>query len=222
MVRHKEVMAIKVLIVDRHETVRSGLRAIMEKHGGVEVTGEAPNGREALRLARKLKPDVVLLDLSMPDSDGLNIVRRISRDGNVRIIAFSPLTERWFVSAILEAGASGYILKSCGFTDVVPAVHSVHSGQTFISPGLADIILDNFINKESGYGLKPARYTLSERELDLLRSIAAGESNAQSASRFQLSVNTVRNYRFKIMMKLDIHSKKDLIKYALEEGLGQR
>ncbi len=193
----------------------------MEKHGGLEVTGEAPSGREALRLARKLKPDVVLLDLSMPDSEGLDILRRVSRAGNSKIIAFSPLTDRRFVSAILEAGASGYILMSSGFKDAVPAVHSVHSGQAFISPGLADIILDNFINKESGYGLKPARYSLSEREIDLLRRISAGESNAQIASGLQLSINTVRNYRCKIMMKLDIHSKKDLIKYALEEGLGQ-
>lgn len=215
----QKIMGIKVLLADDHKIVRDGLRTLIEKQKDMEVIGEAENGRNTVKLAQKLLPDVVIMDITMPDLNGIDATRRILTESpGVKVIALSMHSDRRFVSGMLEAGASGYLLKDCAFEELAGAIRSVTSNHTYLSPRVADIVVKNYVNKAYGGGI-PSLPALTNREREMLQLLAEGKTTKQIASHLHISVKTVETHRRNIMFKLDIHSTAELIKYAIREGL---
>ena len=212
-------MTIRALLADDHQLFLDGLRALLAKQPGIEVVAEASDGREALSAARRLRPDVVIMDLSMPGLNGIEATRRISkRVPSARIICLSMHTEARFVEAALEAGAAGYLPKDCASEEMTAAIRAVSKGQTYLSPGVADVVVNVLRNRDV-----PARESafdlLTDREREVLQLLAEGQSTKQLAAHLALSVKTVGTHREHIMQKLGIRSIAGLTKYAIREGL---
>lgn len=212
-------MATKILLADDHKIVRDGLRMLFENETGLEVIGEAGNGWETLKLAQKLNPDVVIMDITMPGLNGIDTTQRITSEmPNVKVIALSMHSDRRFVSGMLEAGASGYLLKDCAIEELASAVRAVSLNQTYLSPRIADIVVKNYINK-SGRNKSELFPSLTNREREILQLLAEGRSARQIAGFLHVSIKTVETHRRNIMFKLDLGSTAELIKYAINEGL---
>jgi DNA-binding NarL/FixJ family response regulator len=211
-------MKIKVLLADDHQIVREGLRSLLEQNG-MEVTGEAKNGEEAVALAVKLSPDIVILDIGMERLNGIEAARRI-REKNVpsRIIMLSMYSDKRFIAESFAAGASGYLLKECAFDEVADAVQVVRNGQTYLSPHIAGDVMKDYAGLAANEG-KSAFAVLTPREREILQMLAEGHAVKVIALRLKLSVKTVETHRQHIMEKLDIHSVSGLTKYAIREGL---
>lgn len=212
---------IRVLIADDHAIVRAGVRMLLEAQDDVEVVGEAADGREALRLARQLRPDVVLMDIAMPEMTGLEATREVLRGtpGTRVLILTMHGTDEYFFR-LLEAGASGYLLKEAAPSDLVSAVRVVDGGGVFLHPALARRLLSEYLRQASSGGEERETVErLSEREKDILRLIAEGCTSQEIAERLLLSVNTVQTHRRHIMEKLDLHDRSQLVHYALRAGL---
>jgi len=212
-------MATKILLADDHKIVRDGLRMLFENETGLEVVGEAGNGWETLKLAHKLNPDVVIMDITMPGLNGIDTTQRITNEmPNVKVIALSMHSDRRFVSGMLEAGASGYLLKDCAIEELASAVRAVSLNQTYLSPRIADIVVKNYINK-AGRNKSELFPSLTNREREILQLLAEGRSARQIAGFLHVSIKTVETHRRNIMFKLDLGSTAELIKYAINEGL---
>jgi two-component system, NarL family, response regulator NreC len=210
-------MGIRVLIADDHKIVRDGLRILIDKQKDLEVIGEAQNGREAVQFTKKLLPDVVLMDVSMPDMNGIEATRQITREfRRVKIIALSMHSDRRFVKDMLEAGASGYLLKDCAFGELANAIRCVSENKSYLSPGISDIVVHD-LKKASGNG-DQAHSRLSNRERELLQLLTEGKSKHKIAEQLNISVKTVEAHRRNIMTTLDIKSMAELVKYAIREG----
>jgi DNA-binding NarL/FixJ family response regulator len=212
-------MSIKVLIADDHQIVREGLRALLEKEIDIRVLGEAEDGRMILRMARELQPDVIIMDVAMPDLNGIEATRQIVAElPGVKIIALSMHDDRRFVLNMLKAGAAGYMLKDCAFKDLAKAIRVVMSHKTFLSPEVADIVVKDYLsttqNAESS-----AFSQLSPREREVLQLLAEGKTSALIAESLHISIKTVETHRQQIMVKLKIRSVAELTKYAIREGL---
>jgi len=212
-------VTIKVLLADDHKIVRDGLRNLLEKHSDISVSGEAEDGREALQLARKLSPDVVVMDIAMPELNGIEATRQIlSEYPGVKIVALSMHSDRRYVSEMLKAGASAYLLKDCAFEELITAIRTIMKGKIYLSPGIAGVVIEDYIRK----GLKPDSSVfsvLSDREREVLQLMAEGKTTKEVAAHLNVSVKTVETHRTNIMTKLDIHSIAELTKYAIREGL---
>lgn len=212
-------MNTKILLAEDHKIVREGLRSLLDNEPGLEVLGEADNGRTAVQLTRTMKPDLVIMDVSMPDLNGIEATRQIiSERPGTRILALSMHSDKRFVADILKAGASGYLLKDCAFEELVAAIRSVASGQTYLSPGIAGPVIQDYLRRlaepeHSSYAL------LTPREREILQLLAEGRSTKQIAVYLHVSIKTVETHRRRIMEKLDIHSVAELTKYAIREGL---
>jgi DNA-binding NarL/FixJ family response regulator len=207
-----------ILIADDHRLLREGLRALLERDG-FEVVGEADNGRSAVRLAKQLQPDIVITDIAMPDLNGVEATRQICAEApRSKILALSMHTESRFVLGILEAGASGYLLKDAAFEELSVAIKALLKGQTYLSPAVADVVVRHSLGR-----LEPKKRTpqarLSQREQEVLQLIAEGKSTREIAAMLYVSVKTVETHRKQIMDKLNIHSIAGLTKYAVREGL---
>jgi len=212
-------MSIKVLLADDHRIFREGLRALLEKERGIEVVGEAENGRTAIRLAKQLKPDVVLMDISMPDLNGIEATRQITtRTPDTRVIALSIHSDRRFVTGMLKAGAAGYLLKDCALEDLVRAIRTVAAGETYLSPAVAGNVVEAYLAQASAAG-PSASTPLTPRQREVLQLLAEGWSTKQMAARLHVSVKTIETHRKQIMDELDIHSVAELTKFAVREGL---
>lgn len=212
-------MATKILLADDHKIVRDGLRMLFENETGLEVVGEAGTGWETLKLAHKLSPDVVIMDITMPGLNGIDTTQRITNElPNVKVIALSMHSDRRFVSGMLEAGASGYLLKDCAIDELASAVRAVSLNQTYLSPRIADIVVKNYINK-AGRNKSELFPSLTNREREILQLLAEGRSARQIAGFLHVSIKTVETHRRNIMFKLDLGSTAELIKYAINEGL---
>ncbi len=212
-------MATKILLADDHKIVRDGLRMLFENETGLEVVGEAGNGWETLKLAHKLNPDVVIMDITMPGLNGIDTTQRITNEmPGVKVIALSMHSDRRFVSGMLEAGASGYLLKDCAIEELAAAVRAVSLNQTYLSPRIADIVVKNYINK-AGRNKSELFPSLTNREREILQLLAEGRSARQIAGFLHVSIKTVETHRRNIMFKLDLGSTAELIKYAINEGL---
>ncbi len=212
-------MATKILLADDHKIVRDGLRMLFENETGLEVVGEAGNGWETLKLAQKLNPDVVIMDITMPGLNGIDATQRITNElPGVKVIALSMHSDRRFVSGMLEAGASGYLLKDCAIEELAAAVRAVSLNQTYLSPRIADIVVKNYINK-AGRNKSELFPSLTNREREILQLLAEGRSARQIAGFLHVSIKTVETHRRNIMFKLDLGSTAELIKYAINEGL---
>lgn len=211
-------MKTTVLLVDDHKIFRDGLRTLIEKEG-MEVVGEAENGRKTIKLAEKLLPNVIIMDVSMPDMNGIEATRKIiSEMPQVKVIALSMHSDRRFVLGMLEAGASGYLLKDCAFGELSSAIKQVLTGNKYLSPKIADVVVKGYLNK-SNDSLVSGGSILTSREREILQLIAEGLTAKEIADHVFLSVKTVETHRRNIMQKLNMRSTVDLTKYAIREGL---
>jgi DNA-binding NarL/FixJ family response regulator len=210
---------IRILLADDHKIIRDGLRTLVEKMPDMTIAGEAKNGREAVRLARKLIPDVVIMDVSMVDLNGIEATRQIHKEQpGIKVIALSMHSDRRFVRGMLEAGAFGYLLKDCAFEELARAIKTVVSKKTYLSPEISDIIVKDFLLKSSA-GSTSAYTALTARQREVLQLLAEGKSTRQIAKSLHVSIKTIETHRRQIMDKLNIHSIAELTKYALREGL---
>lgn len=212
-------MSVRILLADDHKIVRDGLRALLESQPGMTVIAEAENGRTTVRMARDLLPDLVIMDIGMPDLNGIDATRQITAElPTVKVIALSMHSDRRFVVQMFKAGASGYLLKDCAFEELARAVGAVLKHQTYLSPAVAGPVMEDYIHQlspsdNSGFSV------LSPREREVLQLIAEGKSTKEVATLLCVSIKTVETHRQQIMSKLNIHSMAELIKYAIREGL---
>jgi two-component system response regulator NreC len=212
-------MAIKVLIADDHQIMREGLRSMLEQEHDIKVVGEAEDGRATLNLARELTPDIIIMDVGMPDLNGIEATRQITAEiPGIKIVALSMHDDRRFVLNMLKAGASGYMLKDCAFKDLAKAIRVVMTNKTYLSSEVADIVVKDYLASNS-QGESSAFQLLSPREREVLQLIAEGKTSALIAQNLHISVKTVETHRQQIMVKLKIKSIAELTKYAIREGL---
>jgi DNA-binding NarL/FixJ family response regulator len=212
-------MKIDVLIADDHQIVREGLRSLLAQEPGIRVVGEAAEGRTTLRLARELAPDVIIMDVAMPDLNGIEATRQIVAEfPAIRILALSMHDDRRFVLKMLKAGAKGYLLKDCAFKDLVKAIRVVVANRIYLGSEVADILAQDYLasatSKESS-----ALQTPSPREREVLQLLAEGGSSHRIAESLHISIKTVETHRAQLMAKLKVRSVAELTKYAIREGL---
>ena len=213
-------MGISVLIADDHKIMLAGLRSLLEKQADIEVVAEAENGRKAVQSAMDNKPDVVVMDVSMPDLNGIEATKQIVENlPETRVIALSMHSDKRFVMGMLRAGASGYLLKDCASQELANAIHQVAVGKKYLSPEITGVVIDDFLLGASSEEVATATSKLSAREREVLQLIAEGWSTKQIASHLYVSVKTIETHRRQIMKKLDLHTIADLTKYAIREGL---
>ncbi len=210
---------IRIILADDHKIVRDGLRALLERQSGMEVIAEADNGRATVRMARELVPDLVIMDIGMPDLNGIDATRQIVADlPKVKVIALSMHSDRRFVVQMFRAGASGYLLKDCAFEELTRAVLAVLKNQTYLSPAVAGPVMEDYIQQLSS-GEELGGTVLSPREREVLQLLAEGKTTKEVAAALCVSVKTVETHRQQIMNKLNMQSIADLTKYAIREGL---
>jgi two-component system response regulator NreC len=206
---------IRILLADDHKMVRQGFRLILSSQDDMEIVGETGNGREAVELAKALKPDVVVMDVTMPELNGIEATRRIQGiSPHIRVLALSVHRDSVYVREIVRAGAEGYLLKESADTDLLAAVRVVAEGNSYLSPEVASAVLKDY-RKHATNPLD----LLSAREREILQSIAEGRTNKEIATRLNLSVYTVDGHRTRIMEKLDLHSVSELVRFAVRNGL---
>ena len=212
-------MSIRIVLADDHRITREGLLSMLNNEEDMEVVGEAENGREAVSLARELLPDLVIMDATMPDLNGIEATRMItSGPGEINVIAISMYSDKQFVQGMIQAGASGYLLKDCAFEELLNAIRVVVSGNTYLSPAIARIVVKDYLDKLSKDG-SSASTILTNREREVLQLIAEGMSTKKIASHLGISIKTIETHRRQIMGKLGIFSIAELTKYAIREGL---
>jgi DNA-binding NarL/FixJ family response regulator len=205
---------VRILLADDHTIVRQGLKLILSAHADLEVVGEAANGREAVELADKLRPDIVLMDVQMPELNGIDASRKmVAANPRIRILVLSMHKEAVYVREILKAGARGYILKDAIDTELLNAIRSVSRGDGYISPAVAGALNDKTKDPSNPVDM------LSTREREVLLLIASGKTNKEIATHLNLSVYTVDSHRGKIMEKLNLHSAGELVRFAMKNGL---
>jgi two-component system, NarL family, response regulator NreC len=206
---------IRILLADDHAVVRQGFRMILAAQADMEIVGEAGNGREATELAESLKPDIVVMDVAMPELNGIEATRRLAELApHTRVIALSMHKDSVYVREILRAGARGYLLKESGAGDLVTAIRAVAAGEGYISPAVSDAVLDDYRRHVTN----PIDL-LSSREREVLQMLAEGKTNKEIAAVLNLSVYTVDAHRGRIMDKLNLHSINDLVRFAVRNGL---
>jgi DNA-binding NarL/FixJ family response regulator len=210
---------MNILIVDDHKMIREGLRTLLVSQAGFTVIGEAGSGIDAIRMVRELEPDIVLMDINMPDLNGIEAARQIySENPHIRILALSMYTDRQFAQEMFRAGAAGYILKGASFSELVEAIKTVMSGHRYISPPLAEILLEDYIGRLDA--MPPnEKEVLTNREREVLQLLAEGKSNRQIADMLYVTVNTVDTHKKHIYDKLGLHSIAELTKYAISRGI---
>jgi DNA-binding NarL/FixJ family response regulator len=211
---------IRVILVDDHALVRQGFRRILEDDPGFAVVGEAGNAQDGVALAKKERPDVVLMDMSMPDANGIHAAREILRERpETRILVLSMYSDAQYVRSALDAGVSGYILKSALETDLTRAVRAVAGGQQYLSPELSHVLIRALREKQDKPEPPDAFDQLTQREKQVLQLIAHGKSNKEIAAILTLSVNTVAVHRANLMSTLGVHKAAELVLYAVRKGL---
>jgi DNA-binding NarL/FixJ family response regulator len=215
----KKILKTKILLADDHKIMRAGLRSILEKQPDMEILGEAQNGLVALQLAKKLRPDLVIMDISMPDLNGIEATSRILAElSGLRVLALSMHSDRGFLIKMLKAGASGYLLKDCASEELIDAVHVIMKNRLYISPAMVDDMVRGYVQMASREDLS-AFSVLTTRERDVLQRLAEGKSVKEIAHDLDISVKTVETFRHRIEDKLNLNSIAELTKYAIREGL---
>jgi DNA-binding NarL/FixJ family response regulator len=211
--------AVKILLVDDHKMMRDGLKAVLLKEEGLLVIGEAASGREAVALTEELRPEIVVMDISMPELNGIDATRQLTTaHPEIKVIALSINSDRRYVIAMFKAGAVGYLLKSSASLELIQAVRAVANNLTYVSPAIAALVIDNYIDDPRSETERPAK-TLSPREREVLQLLAEGKSSKDIANHLGVAVTTVETHRRQITDKLSLHSIAELTKYAIREGL---
>jgi two-component system, NarL family, response regulator NreC len=212
-------MNLRVIVVDDHRIVREGLVTLLEKQPGLKVVAQAETGTEAVNLARQLAPDVVIMDISLPDLNGVEATRRIlSQPTRTKVIALSMHADRRFVIESLKAGASAYLLKDAAFDELNQAIGAVVKGGTYLSSKISDLLIKEYSRKKE-VGDTTAYSLLTGRERQVLQLLAEGKATKQIAGSLGVSVKTIETFRQQIMNKLNLHSVAELTKYAIREGI---
>ncbi|MFN8472557.1 MAG: response regulator transcription factor [Anaerolineae bacterium] len=211
---------LRVLLVDDHPVVRLGLRALLESEPDMEVVGEAGNGMEAVSRTQELKPDIVIMDISMPEMDGLEATRRIrALDPDTHVLILTVHAQERYLFPVLKAGAAGYVLKSTVDTELVNAIRVVAQGGAFLYPSATRMVLEDYLNRLQQGEAGDTYEHLSDREREVLKLIALGYTAGEIAEKLVLSPKSVETYRTRIMQKLNLHSRAALVQYALARGL---
>jgi DNA-binding NarL/FixJ family response regulator len=212
-------MNIKIVVVDEHKILREGLTTLINKQPNMETIGEATDGREALEIVTKLSPDLLLMDVTMPNLNGIEATRKIkSKNPSIEIIALSLHSDRRYVLGMIDAGASGYLLKECAFDELVRAINTVMAGKKYLSPEISDILVEEYVRKD-GPDKTMIYSKLTPREREVLQQIAEGKSTKGIAKDLSISLKTVETHRQHIKKKLKATSIAELTKIAIREGL---
>lgn len=210
---------MRILIADNHRLFCEGLRVLLEKQPHMEIVGEANNGRMAVRLCRELSPDLIVMDVGMPELNGIEATRQIKAEmPAVKILAVSMHADRQYVAGMLSAGASGYVLKDSAFTELSEAILIITRGGRYLSPSVVDIVVEDYAQRLSP-ALGSALEKLSVREREVLQMIAEGHATKDIAVRLNVSRKTVETHRKNLMVKLEISNVAELTKFAIREGL---
>lgn len=211
---------IRVLVADDHTIVREGVRILLEAQPDIEVVGEAADGQEALARVRELQPDIVLIDIAMPNLNGLEATRAIKREyPNVQTIALTMYESDEYFFQILNAGASGYILKKAASADLLSAIRAVYAGEVFLYPSVARRLVSDYLSRVKSGEEKSSYDGLTAREREVLKLIAEGHTNQAIADKLVISPSTVQTHRTRIMQRLNLHNRAELIQYAIRKGL---
>jgi DNA-binding NarL/FixJ family response regulator len=212
-------MKTRIILADDHKIIREGLRALLEKQPDIEVIAEAQDGLTTVNLVQKLQPDVVIMDIGMPEMNGIEATAKITAEyKGVKVIALSMHSDRRFVMQMLKAGSAGYLLKDSAFEELVSAIHAVKAKQHYLSQKITDVVVQEYLqnlprNESTAFSI------LTTREREVLQLIAEGKSTKQIAVALNVSVKTIETHRQQIMEKLNMHSIAELTKYAIREGL---
>jgi DNA-binding NarL/FixJ family response regulator len=209
---------LRVLLADDHAVVREGLKALVNAQPDMEVISEAADGEAAWLAAKELRPDVVVMDLSMPVLGGAEATERVRRDcPGVKVLALTVHEERLYLTQLLRAGASGYVLKRAAAAELVQAVRTVAAGGTYLDPSVADVVIEGYLDASEG-AARPSHHVLSDREREVLVRIARGFSNKEIASTLGISVKTVETYKARVGEKLGLRSRVEIVRYAARQG----
>jgi len=210
------VNKIKILVADDHAIMRDGIRALLDLHDDIEIVGEAANGKEAVEKALQLSPDIVVMDIAMPRMDGLEATRRIrKRKPMVKVLVLTQYDNRKYVLPAIRSGASGYVPKRALGSELVAAIRAMYNEDSFLHPSAAATLVEDYLNKVE----EDPFDRLTDKEREILRLIADGYTSRQIADMLFISLKTAQGHRTKIMTKLNIHNRTELIKYAIHRGL---
>jgi DNA-binding NarL/FixJ family response regulator len=213
-------MNARLVLADDHEMMREGLKALLSKEPDLSVVGEAENGKAILELARRTGAHIVVMDVAMPDLNGIEATRKLLKTNpNIKVVALSGHANREFVREMLKAGASAYVLKSRAYEELVRAVREVMKGKKYLSSDIARGVVDEYVEITSSMSANPAFVVLTDREREALQLIAEGKSTKEVADALGVSVKTIETHRRNIMGKLNLHSVAELTKYAIREGI---
>ena len=209
-------MGIKIIIADDHKIMRDGLRTLLEHEPDMEVIAEADNGRSIVQLSHKLKPDVVIMDISMPELNGFEATRQIvQKNPAVKVVALSMHADKRFVAGMFEAGAKSFLLKDSAFSQLSEAIRNVYSGKTYLGDYISDVVVKDYVNFLS----RKEPDMLTSREKEILQLLAEGKTTKETAAALRISAKTIETHRQHIMEKLNIFSVAGLTKYAIREGI---
>ncbi len=211
---------IRILVADDHTIVREGVRLLLEAQPDIEVVGEAPDGEVALTQVRALKPDLALLDIAMPNMNGLEVTRAIRKEfPNIHVIILTMYESDEYFFQVLDAGAAGYVLKKAASADLVAAIRAVHAGGVFLYPSVARRLVSDYLSRVRSGEEQGGYDGLTPREREVLKLIAEGHTNQAIADKLVISPSTVQTHRTRIMQRLDLNSRAELIQYAVRKGL---
>ena len=211
---------INILLADDHTLLRSGIRALLKDEQDMVIVGEAGDGREAVRLAAQLKPNVILMDIAMPLLNGLEATRQIKREHpDIKVLILTMYDHEEYFHQTLEVGASGYIIKRAAAGELVSAIRAVYNGEAALSPAITRLLLEDYLKHDSSAKVDDDPNALSAREREVLQLIAEGKTSREIAEMLHLSVKTVQSHRTNLMQKLDLHDRGDLIKYAIQKKI---
>ena len=212
-------MGIRIILADDHTIVRHGLNKLIQQQEDMEVIAQAADGHSTIELTRELSPDMVIMDIGMPDLNGIDATQQIIREfSQVKVIGLSMHSGKKFVIEMLKAGASGYLLKDCALEELTTAIKAVASGKTYLSPSITDVVVENYV-RHSKKKESSAFSLLSQREREVLQLMAEGKTTKQVGLKLHISPKTVEGHRLRIMEKLNMDSVAKLTKYAIQEGL---
>jgi len=211
---------IRILVADDHGIVRKGLRFLLDRQQDMEVVGEASDGREVVRVSEELAPNIIIMDVAMPQLNGIDAAAQIIKTNpNIRVIMLSMYADEAYLVRALSIGAKGYLLKDSAEADIVRAVHSVMQGRPYFSPQIAQSLLEDYVRTLQQRGLQDSYDLLTDREREILQLLAEGKSNKEAATVLNLSTYTVETHRTNLMHKLNLHNTAEIVLYAIRKKI---
>ncbi len=214
------VQKIRVLIADDHHLVRAGIAALLRNEKDIQVVGEAESGLDAMEKAKTLNPHIVLMDISMPNMDGIEATHRITHgDKPAKVLVLSQYEHEEYIKRVMQSGASGYLLKNTVFDELIRAIRAIHRGEQFFTPSIAKTMIESYVKQASGQVSETNTVVLTHREREILRLVAEGRTNQQIANKLHISVRTVEFHRANLTEKLGVHDTASLVKYAIQKKI---